>query len=224
MNEALRAQWAALRQSWVLDSGGWTALLENLGARYREPWRHYHDLHHVADCLAWVDVLGGPGNDRPVLELAVWFHDAVYDPRRRDNEARSAALAREQLGELGIPARTLDRVATLIACTAGHVAPDAAPDAAADADADADVLLDADLSILGAAPAAYDAYAAAIRREYAHVPAEAYRSGRLAVLERFLDRSWIYRTHDFRKSREAAARRNITREREHLRATDYYSG
>jgi predicted metal-dependent HD superfamily phosphohydrolase len=209
MSEALRARWETLGRTWGLDRAGWTAVLADLRARYREPWRHYHALAHVADCLAWVAVLCGPGNDRPVLELAVWFHDAVYDPRRRDNEARSAVLVREQLGGIGVPVRTLDRVAALIAYTAGHVAPDT--------DADAAVLLDADLAILGAAPAAYDAYAAAIRREYAHVPADPYRKGRLAVLQTFLNRPRIYRTPYCQNALEAAARRNVTRERDHLR-------
>jgi predicted metal-dependent HD superfamily phosphohydrolase len=62
----------------------------------------------------------------------------------------------------------------------------------------------------------YDAYAEAIRREYDWVPEEAYRTGRAAVLERFLTRPRLYHTAAM-TTHEPAARANLRREIERLR-------
>jgi predicted metal-dependent HD superfamily phosphohydrolase len=215
VEDNLKARWNATIAALVPRSavgGRPTAdVHQTLVDRYAEPWRHYHTLDHVDDCLEHVAELGGGAGRRPVLEVAVWFHDAVYDPRRRDNEARSAELARRLLAPWELPAEMVARIGALIEWTATHRAP-AGDDGAA-------ILLDADLAILGAPPAEYDRYAAAIRREYAHVPAAQYAAGRSAVLRHFLDRAHIYRTPRFRADREAAARANLARELEQYSAT-----
>ncbi len=81
--------------------------LDALVAAYGEPHRAYHGLAHVAHVFAELD--GVPLSD-PAVEWATWYHDAVYRPGRRDNEARSAALARGALEALGLaPPRTARR-------------------------------------------------------------------------------------------------------------------
>jgi predicted metal-dependent HD superfamily phosphohydrolase len=137
------------------------------------------------------------------LALAVFFHDAVYDATRTDNEARSAALLVEEARGGSPSGERLERIVRMIAATTAHAPSD---------DPATQALLDLDLAILGAGPAAYGAYAAAIRREYAHVPEPLWRAGRAAVLERFLARERIYGSPAFAPL-EAAARANLSAER-----------
>src|SRR5262249_47690617 len=154
--------WAALFDHYTDDAAGSYRVFDRLAAAYDADDRHYHDLEHIADVLRVAGRLADLADEPRLIQLAVWFHDAVYDTHAKDNEERSATLAVELLGPLGMPSGSLDRMAELIRATA-HVG-------AAEVDADTAILLDADLAILGAAPERYDRYARAIRREYAWVP------------------------------------------------------
>ncbi|WP_433242232.1 HD domain-containing protein [Streptosporangium sp. CA-135522] len=181
---------------------------ESLGreliARYGEPHRRYHTTDHLEAVLNHVDTLAGSAADPDLVRLAAWFHDAVYDPRRGDNEERSARLAERALPEMGLSADAVATVARLVRLTLTH---DPAPD-----DADGAVLCDADLAILAAPPEVYAAYAAAVRQEYSFVPDDAFRRGREAVLRSLLDLPVIFRIADL----EAPARANIHAELERL--------
>lgn len=198
----------------------WTALgavtdpapiARDLLARWSEPQRHYHTLAHLEACLAGLDTHRALAAAPAAVETALWFHDAIYDPRGPDNEARSAALAAGVLRSARVADATLAQVERLILATQTHEPNDADPDTA--------LLLDLDLAILGAAPAAYQAYAAAIRREYAWVPEADYRRKRAAVLARFLQRPRLYRTALFFARHEAAARANLAAEISALETT-----
>jgi predicted metal-dependent HD superfamily phosphohydrolase len=182
-----------------------TAACELIAA-YSEAGRHYHGLAHIEALLRLADAYRDRLADPESVELAILYHDAVYDPTQSDNEVRSAVLAREQLTHLGAPQLLVDRVAVLIDLTR-HSATEPPPN-----DNDAYCFLDWDLSVLGTAPQIYDAYAAAIRREYAHVPDSAYRTGRGKVLSGFLAQPGIYQTAEFKHLWEAPARANIQRE------------
>jgi predicted metal-dependent HD superfamily phosphohydrolase len=176
-------------------------LLDDLVARHGEPGRSYHTLAHVLDCLEKTAITREIQDDPAAVELALWFHDAVYDPRRSDNEERSAALAEEALAR-PLGGERAARVAELVLATR-HRAPPPPGDAA--------VVVDADLSILGAAPDAYDAYAEAVRREYSWVPGFLYRRRRAKVLRSFLARDRIFTTEPFHERYEARARANLER-------------
>lgn len=169
---------------------------ERLLAAWSEPQRAYHTLAHLAACLAELPV---PAADPEAVELALWYHDAVYDPRAGDNEARSAAWAERALTTAGQPALG-HRVAEMVRATAGHHAEDA----------DTAWVLDIDLSVLGRPEEEYDRFEAEVRAEYAWVPEEAFRAGRSRVLAGFLDRPRIFRSERF-AAREEQARRNIDR-------------
>jgi predicted metal-dependent HD superfamily phosphohydrolase len=173
---------------------------------YSAPDRHYHNLMHIEDCLAALDgVAGLSERDRDILTAAVWWHDIGYDPARSDNEEESAKLAESNLA----PDLRHD-VGRLIRLTRTHnVQP---------GDRLGAIMISIDLKILGAEAPAYTAYAAAIRREYGHVPDDAYRAGRLAVLERFAARPAIYPDATFSARFERQARANIFRAIETLRA------
>jgi predicted metal-dependent HD superfamily phosphohydrolase len=131
----------------------------------------------------------------------------VYDTQREDNEARSAALAEAQLAGMASDER-IARIAAMIRATAGHAMPDVIDAAARQ---DCALFLDMDLAILGSPEADFDAYEAAVRREYGWVTEPQWRQGRRAVLAAFLARPAIYSTARFRASHEAAARRNLAR-------------
>jgi predicted metal-dependent HD superfamily phosphohydrolase len=178
-----------------------------LSALYRAPERHYHGLSHIEALLALAREYRTALSDPDAVEAAIWFHDAIYDSRRSDNETRSAQLALEKLAGRADPER-LGRIARMVEATATHALPDLGNEAA---DRDAAFFLDLDLSILGAGPAEFDAYEAAVRLEYGWVDEKAWRAGRAAVLEKFLARPHIFDTGAFRQRFEAQARQNLTR-------------
>lgn len=178
----------------------------DLVARYGEPARHYHDLAHVRACLDLFELHRHCFADPEATELAIWFHDGIYDPTRSDNELCSADLADSLLTGLGVDPATLASVRQLILATRHDAAP---------SDPDARLLVDIDLSILAAPESQFDAYERAIRREYAHVPEPAFREGRARVLRAFLARDAIYLTAPFRHL-EAPARANLTRSLDRL--------
>jgi predicted metal-dependent HD superfamily phosphohydrolase len=200
--DRLRLHWNLLLGTGVNQPHS-SAVYEDLVARYSSPDRHYHNLDHIRNMLAWLAERKPRLEDLP-LGLAVWFHDAVYDPRAQDNEEQSALLARTALASLGLADDQITTVTRLILLTRTHLTD---PD-----DQSGALLLDADLAILGADPAVYDAYASAIRREYAWVAEEAYRVGRRRVLEAFLQRRRIYHTAEAFSTGETRARENLRRE------------
>jgi predicted metal-dependent HD superfamily phosphohydrolase len=173
---------------------------DDLIAAYAAPNRHYHNLSHIEDCLDRLAQVGGlSASERKILSDAIWWHDVVYDATRGDNEELSARLAEQH-----VAADRRHEVGRLIRLTRTHEV--------AAADRLGAILISIDLSILAAAPARYDAYAAAIRREFAHVPDEAYRAGRADVLRRFAARAVIYPDQDYARACDRKARDNLARE------------
>jgi predicted metal-dependent HD superfamily phosphohydrolase len=164
--------------------------------------RHYHDLAHVLDCLRKADEVYERLTEGRAVDAALFFHDAVYDPTRGDNEERSAELAEERLKAMGEGGAFIAIARDLIMDTRHVTSP---------ASNDGRHVVDIDLSILGEAPKRFDAYERAIRREYGHVTEQAFRAGRAKVLRQFLDRPRIYGTDVFRDRYEAAARQNLAR-------------
>jgi len=181
------------------------AVRDELIARYGEPHRRYHTMTHIEDCLAQV-VASTDMDDsqRALMDAAIWFHDAIYNATRPDNEAESARLARTHLTAGGASPAFIDEVERLILLTAGH--------SVEAGDTIGARLVSIDLSILGAAPERYDAYAAAIRFEYGHVPEPLYRAGRAAILKRFLESSRLFADPAWAGRYEAQARANLTGE------------
>jgi predicted metal-dependent HD superfamily phosphohydrolase len=182
-------------------------------ARHAEPHRRYHTATHVMWVLRHVDhLVAAEQVAEPlarVARAAALFHDVVYDPRRDDNEARSAEVAARELHDAGWAADDAAAVGALVEATAAHDPTCPLPGAT--------VLFDADLAILGSAPAEYTASVTAIRAEYAHVDEPGWRVGRVAVLQRFLDREPLYLTATMRADREARAKANLTAELAALR-------
>jgi predicted metal-dependent HD superfamily phosphohydrolase len=173
---------------------------DELVAAYTAPGRHYHNLKHIEDCLgALAGVKNLSAAERKILTEAIWWHDVVYDATRSDNEELSARLAEQHVRPDLRP-----EVGRLIRLTKTH---QAEPEDRLGA-----ILISIDLSILGAEPARYDAYAAAIRKEYAHVGDGDYRAGRAKVLRLFAARPFIFPDADFAARYDRQARQNLARE------------
>lgn len=201
----------------VVAVGGDEAMARRYAAeltrRYAEPHRRYHTAEHVAAVLRaanlLADAVGLGHRDRALLALAAWAHDVIYDARPGDDERASAAWARSALEPARVGSADIARVEQLVLSTAEHRAPDD--------DIVAAVLLDADLAVLGSTRAEYDAYAAAVRAEYANVPENQWRLGRAHVLDQLLGAAALYRTPAARARWEHQAQLNLRRELAALR-------
>jgi predicted metal-dependent HD superfamily phosphohydrolase len=212
-----------IRASWRHIAGHHhDGYIDDVLARYAEPHRHYHTATHIMFVLRHLrDVsrasTSGTTDTRlsPEVIAAALYHDAIYDARAVDNEARSADLAAADLAAIGWEDERCRSVAALVNATAGHLIDDVA---AADQSTDTAMLLDADLAILGADPAAYQAYANGVRAEYAHVDDDQWRAGRSAVLQRFFDRPRLFITEYMHSTYDHRARANIEAELAALRA------
>ncbi|MCX7515145.1 HD domain-containing protein [Frateuria hangzhouensis] len=190
--------------AWGLPTGleTWRELV----AAYGQSQRHYHTGAHVDACLRHLDACAGKLDSPREVELALWFHDAVYDPRSLRNERRSADWARDFLVRHGASPEAVERVVGLVMATC-HEAPARTKDES--------FLVDIDLSILAADPVAYERFEQAIRKEYRHVPWPLYRTGRARLLRQFLARPRIYRNEPFVQW-EGRARDNLARAVERL--------
>ena len=185
-------------------------LVDALAAAYARPPRAYHNLDHVREVLGhYADVAAGPGWPQPrEVYFAVLYHDAIYDAGRRDNEARSAAFARDELARW-LPDAGIDveRVTELVALTARHgrLAP-------GDVDRDAALFLDCDMAILAASPERFDAYDRQIAQEYRGAqPAWMFAFYRRKFLKGLLAAPRIYLSEFFHARCDAAARANLAR-------------
>jgi len=195
----LAGRWKAL-----CEAAGLTAAVgegERLIAAYSEPHRRYHGLAHVAFLLDEIDRRAALLRDIEVVAFAAWFHDAVYDPRAKDNELRSAIWAGEVLAAAGFAPERTQAVEAMILKTISHHTGEASADEA--------LFLDMDFAILGAPPAIYADYAESIRAEYAFVPDEQFRAGRGAFLVAVLAQPRMFRTEIYEQERGAQARANI---------------
>lgn len=178
-----------------------------LRARYGGPGRPYHGWGHIEALLAAFDGNGDAIRQPEAMEIAIYYHDAIYAPLSASNEVDSAALMVADLtGRLSDTA--IHRAEALILATAKHRVPAGITE---DLAADCALFLDMDLSILGASDEAFDTYDAAIRQEYAMVPNETYFSGRRDILARFLERPRLFLTDRYHERLDAPARANLRR-------------
>jgi len=184
-------------------------VFEQLIAAYSEPHRKYHTVRHLDECFAKFEELRTEAHHPEEVELALWFHDAVYNTKRQDNEAKSAEWARETASAANLPAGAAERIHQLILTTRHNAEPH---------EPDEKVLVDVDLSILGEAAERFDEYEEQIRQEYSWVPAILFRSKRREILKGFLARASIFNTGKFVAAYEARARANLERSLKRLGA------
>jgi predicted metal-dependent HD superfamily phosphohydrolase len=210
----LLPRWQALWQRLGVEDAALQGAGRQLINRYTEG-RFYHTEEHLQSVLAQLDWAKGalersgeleglsPAQRQKLfdtVEIAIWYHDAVYNPQENDNEARSRDLFLEDAKKFGLPEDVTRDAARLIDLTAHHK--------------DAKTLMerlmtDCDLAVLGARPAVFNQYGAGVREEYAHVPPKVYKTERQKILEGFLDQPSVFKTAAFRQAFEAQAKRNL---------------
>ena len=204
MMDYLQNRWTNFASQWISEEEA-LAIFEKLKSMYSEPHRHYHTMRHLHNMFKQWDTLQPQLIDPNAVEFAVWFHDAIYDAKRNDNEEKSAQLARQiMLGMMDENAETMTSVQQLILSSQKHRP-------LVDV-YDCHFFIDLDLAILSADANDYMVYCQQIRQEYIHYPSFIYRMGRKQALVRFLNRSHIYCTNYFRQHYEPQAQENIRKE------------
>lgn len=183
-------------------------LRDRLLDAWSEQQRQYHTARHLADCLSLLEPVLELAEQPAEVEIALWFHDAVYALRAGDNEAQSAAWATRALLAAGVDVERVARVDALVLATR-HAALPATPDER--------LLVDIDLAILGADRERFDEYEVQVRQEYSWVPGPLFRRKRREILAGFLARSRIYSTPYFIERLEAPARANLEHSLRQLR-------
>ncbi len=192
-------------QNTTLINGTFDELLK----LYNSGKRYYHDLTHIINLMKlWEDNKNQLVDDE-VVYLAIWFHDAIYDAWKSNNEELSAEMAKEFLIKINFPVAKIDKVVEYIHATKTHENPSQ--------DSDLGFFLDFDMSILGSEATIYDVYTQQIRDEYSFYPGFIYNRGRKKVLKSFIEKPFIYQTEEFRAKLETQARQNINRELESFR-------
>jgi predicted metal-dependent HD superfamily phosphohydrolase len=192
----------------ALGIGGEAECFDALLAAYSEKHRHYHTTRHIDHCLRELDSAKSLARDPAEVELALWFHDAIYDPHSSKNEERSADWACELLTRHHASAERIGRVRDHILATRHEAVAN---------DPDSRLVVDIDLSILGVDEAAYAEFEVNVRQEYRWVPSLLFRRKRAEILESFLARPQIYTTQLFKDRYESQARRNLVHAIQRLR-------
>lgn len=225
LKRAKLVQWKLQRRfsQIATDLGASQAIVEEWANKfieqYTEPQRHYHTLTHIYDILECLDANRTLVQDVPVLTLAVFFHDWVYDPKAKDNEIESIKSFQHFAREAQLPESLVSRVAGYIERTITHTMPIYDDDSSIDTDLK--LFLDFDLEVLSRDHDQYLKYSKQIRDEYVHVEPNDYIAGRAQVLRSFLNRDRIYFSGLFYQLREQKARANIEQEIASLEGKDY---
>lgn len=190
-----------LRNVWRAVGGKAAGTLcEKLMRQYTEPHRAYHNLEHIGDCLKKLDRACVFVRDSRAVEIALWFHDAIYDTQTTDNEEKSAQLFEQNARRSGLPEAFISKVMRMIQATKHIDKPN---------DQDEEILVDIDLSILGESDTIFARFENNIRTEYQQFSDREYRFGRKEFLKSFLKRPRIYGTDHFYGLYEQKARKNI---------------
>lgn len=197
-----------LKLSWnrcwgsISAMGTGEALMHRLIAAYNEPHRKYHTEQHLRECLIIFNGHMGFSKQPVEVEIALWFHDAIYNVKGHDNEERSADWAVRELSRQSVHPDRIKRIKELILATK-HSALPVGPDQ--------ELLVDIDLSILGTNSDRFEEYEHQIREEYRFVPEFLFKKKRREILSGFLNRDPIYETSELRLKFEDQARSNMVK-------------
>lgn len=172
----------------------------DLISKYNNTHRFYHNFDHIKYCLNLLDKVRDEIDDPLAVEMAIWFHDTIYDTGSRHNEEQSADLAVRELEKLKFSQSMLSKIHGLILITKHSYKPSTK---------DENYLLDIDLGILGAEETVFQEYEKNIRKEYSWVEDVIYRKKRTEVLTNFFVKKYLYRTSYFISHFEEKAKRNL---------------
>lgn len=209
MKDWLKNQWSELASGFCEDKSKIESFWQEIEKQYTLKIRYYHNLSHIYNMLLQTESIKDAIVDYDSFRFAVWYHDIIYKPTKKDNEEKSAVLAKIRLKMINIEENQLKIIKNLIISTKSHKV-------ILNENLDNSYLLDIDLSILGSDWSNYQKYITNIRKEYAIYPNFIYKKGRKQVLQNFLDRETLYFTKSFQSKFEIQARQNILKEIELL--------
>ncbi|TCM60479.1 putative metal-dependent HD superfamily phosphohydrolase [Acinetobacter calcoaceticus] len=192
--------WLQFQQHYQLDAVHGQVVYAGLVQAYSETQRAYHSMQHIVECLDLLAQVLDQLEDPFAVQLAIWFHDAVYDPQATDNEQQSAVLMQQQCQPWLSPQQS-QKIAAWIEATQHHQP---------SKDNDLNYLLDIDLAILGSSASRFAEYELQIREEYSWVAAEVYAQKRAAVLQHFYQMQPLYQTEYFSTQLEQRAKANLS--------------
>lgn len=193
----LEKSWFELHQHYHFSEP--QKVFNKLIAAYSEKQRAYHTLQHLYECLALLESIRADLNDADAVELALWFHDAVYDPQAKDNELKSAELFKQYLAQ-DLSNDIVEKIKRWIVATQMHESTN---------ELDLQFLLDIDLAILAVSPARFTEYEQQIQKEYAWVDPDVYSIKRKQVLAHFYQTVPLYQTEYFQQNFEQRAKGNL---------------
>ncbi len=181
-------------------------LFSELIEMYEQEGRYYHNLKHIERMLSFLERRVDRIEDWVSIQLAVWFHDCIYDIHDSKNEERSADFARKRLSDLGISEDLVEKVADLILLTKKHEI------TTKYFNYDTKIFLDSDLISLGGSFEEYSKIFERIKKEYSEIPSEVFKNGRRVFLQSILSKPRIFYTDEMFVEFEQDARRNLEKE------------
>ncbi|GEM_PF-516165 len=165
-------------------------IFKDLLAKYSEPHRAYHNVGHLVEVFEAFKEYEDRWQDPQAVALAMFYHDAVYDVLRNDNEGQSAEYARQMLLDLKLSDEKINRICDMVKLTETHMV--------SKNDYDAALMLDIDMAVVGQSADKYQRYAKAVRAEYlTGFSADKYAEGRTAFLASVKSKSRIFITDEF---------------------------
>ncbi|WP_312075808.1 hypothetical protein [Chryseobacterium sp.] len=168
--------------------------------QYSKKSRHYHNLEHLENMFNELEMVKNQIVAFDLMAFSVFYHDIIYKASSKVNEEKSAELAVSKLNSFHLSKEQLAIIEQQILATKKHQK---------SGDNDVNLLIDADLSILGAERNIYKRYTENIRKEYSVYPDLLYKPGRKKALMHFLEFESIFKTEHFRNKYENQARENI---------------
>lgn len=209
----MHADLLKFKQYWTRFSNGYPlqgelsqVLYQRLYRAYTEPHRYYHTMQHIVECLDLFDQVRDQLEDALAVEVTIWFHDIVYQPRCSDNEEQSAKIV-QALCVNFLSVDQLEKVSAWIKATQKHLP---------SRDSDLQYLLDIDLAILASSAERFQQYHEQIHLEYQWVEADVYLYKRRQVLDGFYQKQPIYQSTFFYRKLEQCAKLNLAQALEHF--------
>lgn len=203
MSDYLRNNWNDLTHDLPIIKN---EFYQHLTELYNSEDRFYHNLSHIEALLKLSEEHRHLLESQKSIDFVIWYHDAIYDASKSNNEEESAQLAKKDFAKLGLDANIIENCYDLIIATKTH-------QLSKDLDSfDSQFLLDIDLSILASERDQYIEYTQQIRKEYTIYPDSIYKEGRKKVLMHFLEMEHIYKTDLFQNLWESKAKENLSYE------------
>lgn len=207
IEQACKDYWKQLASKYMPQSSV-LHIWQTIHEYHTQAHRHYHTLEHLHELLLLASNYQQHIQQTDTLQFAIWFHDIIYQPNSKKNEASSAQLAHELLHQQNISTNQLQYIQDFIVATAQHQTKST--------NTDLFFFLDFDLAILASPPQRYHLYTQQVRAEYKHIPSFLYQRGRKKVLQHFLHMPRIFKTDVLHNQLEQQARTNILQELQNL--------